>query len=335
MRRPAFLGLLAILLVAVVAGGWLLLGRGDGASRSPAASIPPVPPSTEVTADGRAVPARYAELGVATPGTVAAVLVAPGDRVKAGDPLVRLDATSAQADVDGARAAVTAAEATAAQAAAGVTQAEAGVAQAQAGVAGAQAGVNRANAARDALPSGTPSSRKRIADADVAAARAALDGAQGALRGARAAVTGAQKSQAAADADVTRAKAAGAAAEDALAQRTLSAPFDGTVASLDARVGERVAPGLALVRVADASGWRIETTNLDETTVARVTVGAPVRITFDGLPGVTLDGRVTSVDLFGASSQGNIVYRAVVTPATLPDGLRWNMTATITVQAGP
>ncbi len=335
MRRPAFLALLAVLLIAIVAGGWLVLGRGGGATASPGASIPPVPPSTEVTADGRAVPARYAELGVAAPGSVVAVLVAAGDEVKSGDPLVRLDDTAARADVDAAMATVTAAEATAAQASAGVTQAEAGVAQAQAGVAGARAGVDRANAAHDAVPSGAPTSRKRIADADVAAARAALDAAQGAQRGARAALTGAQEAGAAADAEVTRAKAGLVGAQDALARLTLTAPFDGTVASLDARVGERAAPGVALVRVADTSGWRIETTNLDETTVARVEVGAPVRITFDGLPGVTLDGRVASVDLFGASSQGNIVYRALITPSKLPDGLRWNMTATVTVQAAP
>jgi hypothetical protein len=42
---------------------------------------------------------------------------------------------------------------------------------------------------------------------------------------------------------------------------------------------------------------------------------------------------VTSVALFGSTSQGDIVYRAVVTPATTPEGLRWNMTATVTVKA--
>ena len=96
------------------------------------------------------------------------------------------------------------------------------------------------------------------------------------------------------------------------------APFAGDVASLDARVGERASPGVPLVRIADTSGWQVETTDLDETTVARVAVGAPVTITFDGLPGVTVDGSVTSVALFGATSQGDIVYRAVVSPPRSP-----------------
>jgi hypothetical protein len=43
---------------------------------------------------------------------------------------------------------------------------------------------------------------------------------------------------------------------------------------------------------------------------------------------------VTSVALFGTSAQGDVVYRAVVTPATVPDGIRWNMTATVTVATG-
>jgi hypothetical protein len=42
-----------------------------------------------------------------------------------------------------------------------------------------------------------------------------------------------------------------------------------------------------------------------------------VTIAFDGLPGVTVDGTVTSVAP-SASNQGDIVYRAVVTPATTP-----------------
>jgi HlyD family secretion protein len=89
-----------------------------------------------------------------------------------------------------------------------------------------------------------------------------------------------------------------------------------------------------LVRLADTSGWRIETSDLDETTVARVAVGAPVTITFDGLPDATVDGTIVSVALYGANAQGDIVYRAVVEPASIPDGIRWNMTATVTVDAG-
>ncbi|MFH1475348.1 MAG: HlyD family efflux transporter periplasmic adaptor subunit [Chloroflexota bacterium] len=133
---------------------------------------------------------------------------------------------------------------------------------------------------------------------------------------------------AAARAEADRAKAGLAAAQAGLDQLTIAAPLAGTVASLGARVGERAAPGVVLVRVAGTTGWRIETM------VARLAVGAAVTISFDGLPDVRVDGTVESVALFGASVQGDIVYRAIVTPATVPHGLRWNMTTTVTVQTG-
>jgi len=333
MRR---LALVAVVLVAAVGGAWLLLGNapGGGPGATPNPSLPPVPPSTELVADGRVVPVRSAELGVGVPGEIAEVPVAEGDTVTAGQPLVILDDTAAAAEVEAAQAAVAAAEA-------GVTQAEAAraqaVAQREAAIAAvdqARAGVDRARAARDGLPSGASTAQEEAADADVAAATAALEAARANLRAATAARDAATAGVAAAQAELDRASAGLAAAEEALAGLTVTAPFAGIVASLDARVGERATPGIVLVRVADTSGWRIETTDLDETIVARVAPGAPVTMTFDGLPGVTVEGTVTSVALYGATVQGDVVYRAVVEPASVPEGLRWNMTATVTVAAG-
>ncbi len=332
MRR---LVVIAVVVFAAIGGAWLLLARPGGSpTATPDPSLAPVPPSTEVVADGRVVPARYAELGAAVPGTVAEVLVGEGDAVAAGAALVRLDGAAAQAEVDAASAAVAAAEAGVAGAEAGVTQAGAAVDAAAAGVDQAAAGVDRARAARDALPSSATDAQQRAADAEIDAARAALAGAQANLRSARAGATAAAAADTAARADADRARAGLAAAEAALDQLTITAPFAGTVASLDARVGERATPGVVLARVAAPTGWRIETTDLDETTVARVAVGAPATITFDGLPDARVDGTVTSVALFGTSAQGDIVYRAIVTPSSVPDGIRWNMTATVTVTTG-
>jgi hypothetical protein len=39
--------------------------------------------------------------------------------------------------------------------------------------------------------------------------------------------------------------------------------------------------------------------------------------------------------MYGANVQGDVVYRAVIEPATIPAGLRWNMTATVTVDVAP
>lgn len=334
MRR---LAIIAVVVIAAVAGGWLLLGGGSalvGSSGStPEPSIGPVPTSGEIVADGRAVPVRHAELSTQVPGTIAAVLVAEGDTVTAGQPLVRLDAGAADAEVAASTAAVDAAVAGLDRAKAAQAQAVAGRDAATASVDQAKAAVSGARAARDALPSGASSAQKRAANADTDAAVAALDGARANLRAATASRDAAVAGVAGAQAELDRAKAGLAGAQARASELTVGAPFAGTVASLDARAGEQAGPGVVLVRVADTSAWRIETTNLDETVVARIAVGSPVSITFDGLPGVTLDGTVVSVDGFGTSSQGDIVYRAVVEPATVPGGLRWNMTATVTFRA--
>jgi multidrug resistance efflux pump len=323
-----------VVVVAVAAGGGLwLLASGIVAlpGPTPAPALPPVPPATEVVADGRVVPVQSAELGVIVPGTISEVAVAEGDRVTEGQALIVIDDPAVRAEVDAARAtvavaeaSVTRAEATRAQAVAQREAAAASVDQAQAVVAGARA-------ARDALPSGAGAAQRRAADAEVAAALAGLEVARAQFRAAGGARDAAAASVTAATADLARAAAGLAAAEAALARLTVTAPFSGIVASLDARVGERATPGIPIVRLADTSSWLVETTDLDETTVARVAVGGPATITFDGLPGVTVEGTVISVALFGALVHGDIVYRAVVEPATIPEGLRWNMTATVTV----
>ena len=334
MRR---LAVLAVVLVAAVAGTWLLLGGGPGgigAGTTPEPSIPPVPPSTEIVADGRAVPIRWAELGAAAPGEITEVAVAEGDTVESGQKLIWLDGTVEAANVAAAVAAVDAAAASVEQAKAAEMQAIAQRDAAGAAVDQARATVDGVKAVRDQLPSGASSAQKRAARADVAAAQAGLESARAGLRAATGARDAAAAGVAAAEAEAARAVAARSAAEAAEADTVVTAPFAGSIASVDARVGERATPGLVLVRVADTSGWRIETTDLDETTVARVAEGAAVTITFDGLPGITVDGTVQSVALYGTSAQGDIVYRAVVEPASIPGGLRWNMTATVTVAAG-
>lgn len=64
-----------------------------------------------ISAEGRVAPEREARLSFQTGGRVDEVLVAEGDSVRAGDPLVRLDTVERQAAVDQAQAALDAARA--------------------------------------------------------------------------------------------------------------------------------------------------------------------------------------------------------------------------------
>lgn len=336
-RRGLTAGVIVALVVAVVVAvgagqGWFSGSSAASPSADPNASVPGVVPADQdVVAEGRAVPARWIELQVAVPGTVTSV-AGEGSTVAAGDALLALDDTAAKAQVAQAQAGVDAAAAQVASAKAAVGQAQAGADAADAAVDAAAAGVRVADAARDALPGAASNDQERQANAQVDQARAQLDQARASRTQARRAVTGAQASVKAAEADLARAKATLDAANASLADLTLTAPFAGTVVSVVPTVGDRVSPGAVVVRLADLSAWQFETSDLSETSIARVAVGAAAKVTVDGLPGVEIAGTVQSVGGYGASVQGDITYRVVVAPTgDVPAGLRWNMTVTIEI----
>ncbi len=98
-----------------------------------AAKLPAVKASGEVQAEGAVVPAKTAELSLAASGTVAEVLVAEGDRVKAGQTLVKLDSKRQVTAVNQAEATLSRAKASLGRAEATVARAQATLAQLKAG----------------------------------------------------------------------------------------------------------------------------------------------------------------------------------------------------------
>ena len=294
--------------------------------------MPPVAESTTVTSDARAVPVHHVELSApGAGGVVAEVMVAEGDAVTLGQPLMRLDDTQAKAAVDEASAAADAATVAVKVADGAATQADDQVRAARAAVDEADAAVRSADATRDATPSGDA---RRAANAEVDRARAAARGARAQLDAARAAAQQAQTGIGQARIDETRAKATLAGAQAALDDLTLTAPMAGTVASIDAVVGQTVSAAAPIVRIADPSGWQFETIDLDEAAIGRLDVGATATINVDAFEDVDIPAKVSSIAEFGESSAGDIVYSVVLEPTgPVPDGLRWNMTASVQIDA--
>lgn len=140
--------LLGLLVVAVlVPAGWW----GYQTYLAPEPATPTPTPAGEdvakiISAEGRIVPVRDAQLAFQTGGVVSQVLVSDGDTVAAGAVLVRLATTERQAAVD----------------------------QAQAALEGARA-------QRDLLPDDAEQAQKDLADAQVAQAEAALELAEATL----------------------------------------------------------------------------------------------------------------------------------------------------------
>ena len=136
---------------------------------------------------------------------------------------------------------------------------------------------------------------------------------------------------AAAEADVAMARANLRQAREALALTELRAPLNGVVTAIVPHLHEFVAPGSPIVRLVDTAAWEIETTDLSDLNISRVREGDPVSITFDGIPGLELTGRVTRIQGFGETKQGDIVYKVTITPDRQDIRFRWNMTATVTI----
>jgi HlyD family secretion protein len=133
------------------------------------------------------------------------------------------------------------------------------------------------------------------------------------------------------EARVLNAEKALAAAQNALSNLELRAPFAGTIVSIPVKVGEFAAPGTVGVRVADLSGWKIETTNLSEMDVVKIKLGDTVSISFDALPGTKLTGRVDRINGYGESQQGEITYKVTVLLDPNTAVLFWNMTAILKI----
>jgi multidrug efflux pump subunit AcrA (membrane-fusion protein) len=122
-----------------------------------------------------------------------------------------------------------------------------------------------------------------------------------------------------------------AAANDSLAHTQIKAPFAGTISKLHVHQGEWVDPGLPVLILADLTSLRVETTDLNEIDMAQISAGKPARVTFDALPEVIVQGKVSSIA--PKSSEGSGVnFTAVVELSQVPPQLRWGMTAFVDVQ---
>lgn len=136
-----------------------------------------------------------------------------------------------------------------------------------------------------------------------------------------------------AQADVDRAQAALDSAKATLAQATLAAPFDGTVASVDISPAETVIPGQVVVTMGDLSEFQIETTDLSERDVPSVKVGQPASVSVQALH-QQFPGKVSDVARISSTVGGDVVYKVIITLDDQPQGLMWGMTTDVEIQTG-
>jgi HlyD family secretion protein len=197
LRRPPIALLVALLLIAAV-GGTVAFRMANPAAADPLEGATLAPATTGtlvlgVSATGAVEPRLQADLAFGTAsGRVTQVLVAAGDQVAVGDPLVELDSRQLQAEVTAAEAGLAVAradlqalrdgatpeqlaeaQAQVAAAQGSLTQIEGGVTQAD--IAAAQAAVVEAEARLAELTAGPQNDVRTRAETALAQARADLD----------------------------------------------------------------------------------------------------------------------------------------------------------------
>jgi HlyD family secretion protein len=182
-------------------------------------------------------------------------------------------------------------------------------------------------------------------DQEIEAARQAVAGAEAGVDRADAEVLAAQASLALLEAgpreeevDVARsavaqAKTRLAAARNDLEQAALTAPFSGTVGEVYVHRGETILPGQPqpVLALGDLTLLQVETTDLRETDVGKISVGQSVSMTFDALPDVELSGHIVSISPKSTSEQGGVNYTTIIVFDDEDSRLRWGMTAYVNI----
>ncbi|CAB5668785.1 Inner membrane protein yibH [Delftia tsuruhatensis] len=253
---------------------------------------------TVVSTDNAYVRGAVTVLAPQVSGYVTEVLVQDYENVKAGQPLVRIDARTyeaavaqAEAQLANARAQLANADQTQAQnrATLGASRAGLEAVQAEADRAGAELQRVQALAERGSVSLNERDKVRataRLASANVAKARADIE-----INAEKIKAT--TVNRASLEAQVQMAQAQLRQARINLDNTVVHAPGDGQVGEAGVRVGQYVTAGSQLLYVVPRRLWVVA--NFKETQTARVRIGQSVQFSVDALGGARLTGRVQEI----------------------------------------
>ncbi|MBI5867163.1 MAG: efflux RND transporter periplasmic adaptor subunit [candidate division Zixibacteria bacterium] len=265
-RRGPWIWLGPLVVVALVAIFLAMRGRARTieVETTTVQRLSPASAQSLLTATGYVVAQRQASVASKGAGRLEQLNVEEGDRVKSGDVIARLEARDVDASLNAARARV---------------------AQAQAQAQSARATAHQAKVNFDRV--------RRLLDAKLVS-QSDFDNAQAGDNSAAAAVNSADAAVRSAEADVKW-------AEVQVENTYIRAPFDGTVLTKDADVGEVVAPFASsasskgsVVTLADMTSLEVEA-DVSESNIQRVQPGQPCLIVLDAFPADPYKGRVKKV----------------------------------------
>jgi RND family efflux transporter MFP subunit len=129
---------------------------------------------------------------------------------------------------------------------------------------------------------------------------------------------------------VQQAQAALEIARANLAQGTLVAPYDATVAEIHVAPGEFVQLDQTVVTLAALDKLQIETTDLSERDIARIKIGQSASVFIEAL-NQEITATVIAISPRSETLGGDVVYKVTLAFEEIPDGLLWGMTAEVEI----
>ncbi|MGO4573451.1 HlyD family secretion protein [Microvirga sp. 2TAF3] len=256
--------------------------------------LPPFTSSVETT-DNAYIRGQVTIISPQLAGYIAEVAVQDYQKVKAGQVLARLDSRIFEQKLKQAEASLAAQKAALANSEQKRRSDEARIAAGEAQVNGAKAALATAeanwNRVEPLLQRGvTTQSAADQSKASLEQAKAALGQAQAALEVARQDLAATRVSRQSLEAAVQGAEAAVHLAEIDLQNTTITAPQDGRLSEVGARLGQYVAAGSQLMAIVPETVWVVA--NFKETQLSDMKVGQPVTFTVDALEHASLHGHV-------------------------------------------
>jgi HlyD family secretion protein len=109
----------------------------------------------------------------------------------------------------------------------------------------------------------------------------------------------------------------------------VTAPFDGTIASVAAKQYDQASSGTTIATLITPDEYA--DLSLNEADVAKVQVGQAVSLTFDALPNVTMAGTVASVSDIGTVTSGVVTYDVKIGFNTVNNDIKPGMTVDATI----
>lgn len=119
------------------------------------------------------------------------------------------------------------------------------------------------------------------------------------------------------------------AAQTAINDLEMKAPFDGTIVELEIVPGETILPNQQVVLLADLSQLYIETSDLTEMDVVKVSIDEEASVTPDALPEIRLKAVVETIDHNSGKKGGDVTYTVRLKLSETDPNLRWGMTVEV------